>query len=408
MFHEDDNLEIAYTACSVGELTRIITTLFQSIPLLQDVWVFGEVSNLAKPTSGHIYFTLKDQNASIKCVIWKSYVNKELSLLENGVLIEAHGKIDIYPVGGIYQLYIDKVRMQGTGYLFLEFIKLKQKLEKEGIFDSERKRQLPSFPKKIGLITSTSGAAIRDILSTLRKRYPLVEVYLYPTAVQGIDAVNEIVFAMDYLNHYLKPDVILLARGGGDLEDLYPFNTEEVARAISNSASPVITGIGHETDFTLADFAADVRAPTPTGAAVMVAPDISSMRNSLLEIQQRIIQKIATRIFREKEYLNYLRNLLLRTTPKNIIVQQWQTLDSIRDKIYNKIEYKLSMHRININQLKQKLDLINPHRIMEHGFSLVMKNDGRIIRNSNEVQKNERVIIQLYQGRLGVDVKEII
>ncbi len=406
MFHEENNLEIA-TACSVSELTRIITSLFQSIPILQDIWVFGEVSNLARPTSGHIYFTLKDQNASIKCVVWKSYMSKEASLLENGILIEAHGRIDVYPSGGTYQLYIDKIRMQGTGYLFLEFIKLKQKLEREGLFDSERKRGLPNYPKKIGLITSSSGAAISDILSTLRKRYPLAEVYLYPTAVQGVDAVNEIVTAIDYLNQNIKPDVILLARGGGDLEDLYPFNTEEIARAIYHSTSPVITGIGHETDFTLADFAADVRAPTPTGAAVMVAPDISSMYDSLLEIRQQIIQTMELRITKEKEYLNYLKSLLHRTTPKNIIIQQWQTLDSIRDKINRRIGYKLSIYIININQLKQKLDLINPNRIMERGFSLVMKKDGKIIRNSNEVQDNERIIVQLSKGRLGVDVREI-
>jgi exodeoxyribonuclease VII large subunit len=226
--------------------------------------VQGEISNLARPVSGHIYFTLKDANAALKCVMWKSNAAKQKNALQEGMAIEVHGNISIYEVSGQYQLYADNIRPKGEGVLYQEFIRLKTLLEAEGLFDPDRKRPIPRQAKRIGIVTSRTGAALRDMLNTLKRRNPMAAVILVASAVQGEDAPRGLAAALENLNRYAHPDVILLARGGGSIEDLWAFNDERVVRAIVASEAPVITGVGHETDFTLADFAADLRAPTLT------------------------------------------------------------------------------------------------------------------------------------------------
>ncbi len=253
---------------TVSNLTRHLRQLLEGDPDLQGIWVEGEISNLSRPASGHIYFTLKDSAAALRCVMWKTDASRLRVNLQEGMAIEAHGSLGIYEVAGQYQLYADILRPVGEGALFQEFLRLKALLEAEGLFDPARKRAIPSSPRRIGIVTSSTGAALRDILNTLRRRMPLAEVILAPTPVQGEEAPLKIVAALRSLNRVVKPDVILLARGGGSIEDLWAFNDERVVRAISRvPGAPVITGVGHETDFTLADFAADLRAPTPTAAA---------------------------------------------------------------------------------------------------------------------------------------------
>ncbi len=245
---------------SVTEVTQYLRTLLECDELLQDVWIAGEVSNLSRPASGHIYFTLKDGGAAIKCVIWRSAAFRIPLDLQVGSQIEAHGAVSIYERDGAYQLYVNAIRMRGEGELYQEFLRLKARLEAEGFFDEERKRPLPELPHTIGIVTSPTGAALQDMLNTLRGRYRLAEVVIAPAAVQGAEAPGEIISAIRRLNLQIHPDVILVARGGGSMEDLWAFNDEGVVQAISDSDAPVVTGIGHETDFTLADFAADVRA----------------------------------------------------------------------------------------------------------------------------------------------------
>jgi exodeoxyribonuclease VII large subunit len=269
---------------TVSDITRYLRELFESDEILHEVWVQGEISNLSRPASGHIYFTLKDQSAALKCVIWKQTAWRLPLSLQNGMAIEAHGAISIYERDGQYQLYADAVRLTGEGALYQEYLRLKARLEAEGLFDTERKRPLPELPAGIGVVTSATGAALQDILNTLRRRFPLVEVVLAPCAVQGEEAPPQIVNAIRSLNRTDGVDLILVARGGGSLEDLWAFNDERVVRAIADSDLPVITGIGHETDFTLADFAADVRAATPTAAAEQAVPDRAELREQFLTV----------------------------------------------------------------------------------------------------------------------------
>jgi len=258
---------------TVTTLTRYIREALESDAQLQDIWVQGEISNLSRPASGHVYFTLKDNGASLRCVVWKSGVARLGVQLQDGMAATAHGRIGVYDAGGQYQLYADQVRAAGEGALFQEFLRLKSLLETEGLFASERKRPIPPLPRRIGIVTSPSGAALQDVLNTLRRRLPLLEVTLAASPVQGTEAPLLLVRALEALNRQrLKPDVILLVRGGGSIEDLWAFNDERLVRAIAASAAPVICGVGHETDFTLADFAADMRAPTPTAAAEVATP----------------------------------------------------------------------------------------------------------------------------------------
>ena len=249
---------------SVTDLTRYLRELLESDELLQDVWVQGEVSNLSRPASGHLYLTLKDDSASLRCVMWRNAVLRQGFVPRDGDAIQVHGAISIYEAGGQYQLYADIFRPAGEGALFQEFLRLKALLETEGLFDPQRKRPIPSRPRCIGIVTSPTGAALQDMLNTLKRRYPLVEVVLAPTPVQGDAAPLGIITALHDVVRVANPDVIILARGGGSIEDLWAFNDERVARAIAASPVPVITGVGHETDFTIADFVSDLRAPTPT------------------------------------------------------------------------------------------------------------------------------------------------
>src|SRR5262245_30870297 len=274
---------------TVSRLTFYIRKLLEENEILQDVWVQGEISNLSKPASGHIYFTLKDQSAALKCVMWKTSAARLSLPLQNGMAVEVHGKIGIYEVSGQYQLYADKIRSVGDGALYQDFLRLKSMLEAEGLFAPERKRPIPVFPHKIGIVTSATGAALRDMLNTLRRRLPLVEVILAPSPVQGTEAPPALVQAIQTLHSQL-PDVIILARGGGSIEDLWAFNDERVVRAVASSDIPIICGVGHETDFTLCDFAADLRAPTPTAAAELATQiTMIDLRTSLQNYRTRLL-----------------------------------------------------------------------------------------------------------------------
>jgi len=390
----------------VADITRHISNLLRSEITLQDIWVFGEVSNLAKPSSGHIYFTLKEEKAALKCVIWKTNIPNKISILNNGMLIEAHGSIGIYELNGVYQLYIDDIRPQGEGVLYLEFLRLKDKLENEGLFDLSRKRNLPHYPKVIGIITSTTGAAIRDVLITLKRRYPMANIFVYPTTVQGEEAVKGIKLAIEKMNQLIKPDVILLVRGGGSLEDLSPFNTEEVVRAISRSKSPLICGIGHETDFTLADFAADMRAATPTAAAELATPDVSTLFADIKSYQYQLYQILSTTIMGNRNALSLMRSVLKRYNPIDKINQQWQSLDYLRQRINNHAAHKLSVYSIDLLRMKEKVDLINPQTILQRGYSLVLRENGKIIHRSEEVSLGDKLLVHLSKGELGVSVME--
>ena len=338
-------------ALTVTDLTRYIREVLEEDPVLMNVRVTGEISNLSRPRSGHIYFTLKDTGAALRCVIWRSSAVRIPHDLQDGMAIEAHGSIGVYEASGQYQLYVRSVQPAGEGRLYQEFLCLKAQLEAEGLFDPEQKQPIPEQPHKIGIVTSTNAAALQDMLNTLQNRYPLVEVILAPASVQGIAAPPEIVRAIRALNRRDDIDVILVARGGGSLEDLWCFNDERVVRAIADSTIPIITGIGHETDFTLSDFAADLRAPTPTAAAVEATPDVRDLYEMLQGSVYRLQYNFQSILESHTDRLQGVYNRLERVSPIYQIHSDQQRLDELEQRSTRALRHILNLHRAQSQSL---------------------------------------------------------
>lgn len=393
---------------TVTELTVYLRELIENDLNLQDVWVLGEVSNLSRPSSGHMYFTLKDVNAALRCVMWRNAVSRLGYVPKDGDAIEVHGGIGVYEASGQYQLYADLIRPAGEGVLYQEFLQLKSRLEAEGLFDPERKRSIPKWPQIIGLVTSPTGAALRDMLDTLRRRYPVVEVVLAPTPVQGNDAPPGIVAALENLNRIVNPDVIILARGGGSIEDLWAFNDENVARAIVSSSAPVITGVGHETDFTIADFAADLRAPTPTAAAELATPNRIDLSVSIGESTQRLERIMRLTINTYRRELNELANSLRLHSPQRKMRTDRQRIDELQHRAQVAISHSLKIHRERLIGAKQRLLSLNPVAILERGFAVVSHPDGSAIRQVEQVRPGDQINVLVSNGDFDAQVTETI
>ena len=390
---------------SVSEITHYLRQLMESDPIMQDVWIQGEVSNLSRPSSGHIYFTLKDANSALRCVIWKSAALRIRTPLQNGQLIEAHGYISLYERDGAYQLYVDTLKMGGEGELFQAFLRLKTRLEAEGLFEAGRKRPIPARPNRIGVVTSKTGAALQDMLNTLTLRYRLAEVILAPSAVQGQEAPGEIVSAIKRLNQVVKPDVIILARGGGSLEDLWAFNDENVVRAVAASAAPVITGIGHETDFTLADFAADLRAPTPTGAAVAATPDQSDLSASLQGLSADLASIMLDKLQNLRQALNQSWSDLQRQSPLYQVQNDRQRLDDMLMRLERTTRQKMVLEKARLEGALKRLDALGPQSVLKRGYAIVTGVDGRVIRQASQVAAGDCLTVQVSDGKFNVGVK---
>ena len=383
---------------TVSEITRYLRELFESDEILTEVWVQGEMSNLSRPASGHIYFVLKDQNAALKCVIWKQTASRLPLTLQNGMAIEAHGAIGIYERDGQYQLYADAIRLTGEGALYQEFLRLKASLEAEGLFAPERKVPLPEMPTKIGLVTSKTGAALQDILNTLKRRFPLVEVLLAPCAVQGEEAPPQIVAAINALNQEPDIDLIVVARGGGSLEDLWAFNDERVVRAIANSSTPIITGIGHETDFTLADFAADVRAATPTAAAEMAVPDRSELREQTNAIGLQLAAAWRHRYNEERAALQDLSRRLALVSPVWQVRNDRQRLDELQGRLFRNLLHQMTTLRGNTLNLSRHLAALSPEAVLQRGYAIVRTTEGKLISSVKQVHRDDLLDIHVSDG----------
>jgi len=390
---------------SVSQLTGYLRSLLESDEILQDVWVSGELSNVGKPSSGHLYFTLKDTDAAVRCVMWRNAAARLDFAPDKGLAVEVHGGMGVYEVSGQVQLYVDTMRPAGEGALFQEYLRLKAKLEAEGLFNPEIKRSLPTLPRTIGIVTSPTGAALQDMLNTLRRRFPIAEVILSPTPVQGKDAPPGIVAALERLNREIHPDVILIGRGGGSIEDLWAFNDEAVVRAVRTSASPVISGVGHETDFTLTDFAADHRAPTPTAAAEIATPDKLELLGAVRELATRL-----TSVFREnltglRWELGQLQNALARSSPKYTINTYLQRLDEVNFRLNHAIQTTLENKRLRLENLQRSLKSLNPQAVLNRGYAVVTREeDGSIVKRSRQVQLDEQLHIQVSEGSLKAQV----
>jgi exodeoxyribonuclease VII large subunit len=392
---------------TVSGMTQYLRALLESDEILRDVWVAGEISTLSKPSSGHVYFNLKDSSATLKCVIWKQNAMRLRTSLETGMAVEVHGSVSVYEAGGQYQLYVDTVRMAGEGLLFQEFMRLKALLEAEGLFDPERKRDIPAFPKKIGIVTSPTGAALQDMLNTLGGRFPLVEVILSGTMVQGEDAPPKIVKAIRDLNQLLDVDVIIVARGGGSMEDLWAFNDERVVRAIAESRIPVVTGIGHETDTTLADYAADVRAPTPTGAAVLVTPNKADLMVDLAGLQAELDDVFDRKSRQYYQILSSLQSQFNFLSPINRIRNNQQRLDEVIMRLERGFIHKFSLYQSRLMGLDARLKSLNPLQVLQRGYAIVSDEDGKIVSSVLKVQVGNQIAVRLKDGVLESEIRRI-
>lgn len=389
----------------VSELTDYLRQVLESDAILQDLWVTGEISNFSRPSSGHLYFTLKDNDAAVRCVMWR-YAASRLSFTpRDGVAVEAHGSMGIYEVQGQVQLYVDTLTPAGEGALYQEYLRLKAKLETEGLFDPETKRPLPTLPKRIGIVTSPTGAALQDMLNTIRRRFPITEVILSPTSVQGVDAPPNIVEALQRLNREVHPDVILIGRGGGSIEDLWAFNDETVARAVAASEAPIVSGVGHETDFTLTDFAADLRAPTPTAAAEMATPDKLELLAQVTELASQHTSILKSLISELRWEIGQLQFNLIRLSPEHTIDSFRQRLDETITRLERSAVVKLEREKLRLENLQQSLKSLNPIAVLNRGYAIVTKKaDQSVIKSTKQVGLQEEISIRVSQGALDARV----
>lgn len=393
---------------TVTQLTTYIRELFDSNEPLQDVWVEGEVSNLTKATSGHMYFTLKDGTAQIKCVMWRGNVQQQVSLPKNGDAVLLHGQVSVYEANGVYQLYADRVRPLGIGNLYQRFEELKARLADEGLFDSERKRPIPAIPLRIGVVTSPEAAAFQDVQNVLRRRFPVVEVILSACQVQGDGAPPQIVCAIERLNTHSNVDVILVCRGGGSIEDLWAFNDERVARAIVASKIPVVSGVGHETDFTIADFAADLRAPTPSAAAELLTPNIEDLRDDVRRLERELADVTLYQIQQRRNALTDKTWALRQLSPEAKMRQYRQRLDDWNTRLVKTQRDYVSLLRERVASRAAALNAANPLAILERGYALVSVSEtGERVTSSTDAPKpGVGITVRFHDGELKARIED--
>lgn len=392
---------------TVSEVTTIIKSLFDSNEILRQVYIRGEISNFKHHISGHMYFTLKDEKSQIRCVMFRD-ANRLLPFTpENGMRVIVLGFISVFAKNGEYQLYAEDLQPDGIGALHIAFEKLKDKLDREGLFSAERKRTIPFLPKKIGIVTSPTGAAIKDLLTVIKRRFTNVDIVIAPTLVQGTGAADEICAAIDELNKLGDIDVIIVGRGGGSIEELWAFNEEKVARAIASSGIPVISAVGHETDYTISDFVADKRAPTPSAAGEMVVPAKAVLKNEIRHLNLRLFNAIARYIGTERQKLEYLSKLPVFKRPQTYIINNRLALDEIIRKLLREMDIYLSEKRTLLNTYIDKLEVLSPISILKRGYSICMDVDSkRIIKSSKDAKEGDMVVILLSEGSLVCNVKE--
>jgi exodeoxyribonuclease VII large subunit len=368
------------TSFTVTQLVSQIKALLEQEQTLRNVWLQGEVSNFTRAPSGHCYFTLKDQRAVLSCVMWRNDALRLSRLPQNGQQVLVHGYVSLYESQGRLQFYADLLELAGLGQLYQEFEALKARLADEGLFDAERKRSLPPWPARIGVITSPRAAALRDILRTLALRYPAVDVLLAPVLVQGVEAPGQIVAAVELLNQWsahVEPlDLIIIARGGGSIEELWAFNDERVARAVAGSAVPTISGVGHETDFTLADFAADLRAPTPTGAAAAAVPDRLELAGQVRSLRGRMALAMSRQVASRRQRLSHSQQLLARVSPHAQITSRRQQVDDLNLAMQRQMRHRLALRRAELAGMQARLASLDPRAVLQRGYAIVYQQPG--------------------------------
>jgi exodeoxyribonuclease VII large subunit len=401
--HQPSLFEFSPHVFTVKAINAYIRQKLEADLNLQDVWLEGEISNWKQAASGHIYFTLKDADASIRSVIWRTQANRLIYRPQrDGEAVLAHGRISVYEAAGTYQFYVDDLEPAGQGVLHAEFDRLKTKLSAEGLFDPDLKRDLPLFPRRIGVVTSPDAAALRDILNVLRRRYPVAQVILSPTPVQGDTAPPQICVALAAVSEQ-PVDVIILARGGGSLEDLWAFNDETVARAISACPVPLVTGIGHEIDFTIADFVADVRAPTPSAAAELVSPDILEFKQRLVAIELELSELVRRVGGEARAKLQQQQWSLDRLSPQTAVDNNRQRVDALVSDAGRTLSHRLVLERQGAEALSSQLEALNPTATLARGYAIVRQGQN-IVTNIDQVGPGDELTIQVVDGEIGATV----
>jgi len=394
---------------TVSQLITTVKNLLEVDSDLTDVWVEGEVSNFKQAASGHCYFTLKDSRAVVPCVMWRNDALRLRRLPVDGEQVAIHGYISLYEPQGKLQFYADRLDLAGLGKLYQEFERLKAQLAAEGLFDAARKQPLPVWPARIGVVTSSKAAALRDILRTLAVRYPLVDVLLAPTAVQGAEAPAQIAAAIDLLNAWnlgVEPiDVLIVARGGGSIEELWAFNDEQVVRAIAASVIPVISGVGHETDFTLSDLAADQRAPTPTGAAALAVPDRLELAGQLPGLRSRLQSAAAGHIDRERRQLVQTRRLLERLSPAVQLATRRQQVDELSRSMTRTAAHRLAVQRAQVDGMRARLASLDPNAVLARGYAILQEPvSGAVITSVAQAASGMAIRARVADGEFDVTV----
>ena len=395
-------------ALTVSQLSRHLKTLVTQDELASDVWVRGELSAVTQAASGHLYFSIKDAGGCLECVLWRSTAQWLRFELEPGAGVLVHGRVDLYPARSKYQLVVDQLEPDGQGALYLAFTQLRDRLLAEGLFDAERKRPLPFLPRRVGVVTSLSGAAVHDICTVVRRRCAATAILVIPAMVQGEGAPESLCRALELANAAPDIDVIIVGRGGGSAEDLWCFNDERVVRAIAASARPVISAVGHETDFTLADFAADHRAPTPSAAAAQVVPDREELSLRVSEARVRLSHALRRRVAEQRERVRALSQRPCFARPRELVDRRRQRLDDLSATLHRAMEDRLREARSRVAALSGRLDALSPLRVMGRGFAAVEKlPERRVLRAAAEAQPGDRVAIRFHDGTLSTRVESV-
>ena len=383
----------------VSELNGYIKNIIDGDEMLANVYIKGEISNFKRHYSGHLYFTLKDETSLIKCVMFKSYTNYLNFEPKDGMSVVILGSVSVFERDGVYQVYAKGMEPEGVGALYKAYEKLKAKLSEEGLFDEAHKKPIPILPRAIGVVTSKTGAVIRDIINVTTRRLPNVNIILYPAAVQGEGAAQTIVNGIKYFNKAKNVDTIIIGRGGGSLEDLWPFNEEITARAIYESEIPIISAVGHETDFTIADFVADLRAPTPSAAGELAVPDVLEVRWKLENINKRLANSLRKKVENVRIKYDNLKNSRALKNPYDALRQKMIVFDNLYKNIENNFSLKVKDRHIKLVGFIGRLENLSPLKTMLRGYSIVENLDGKVIKSVNDLSKNDEISIRLNDGK---------
>lgn len=395
---------MAQNVLSITQLNEYIRGRMDSDPLLAQVAVRGEISNYKQYPSGHHYFTLKDEGSALRCVMFKGNAMRLRFRPENGMKIIAMGKVSVYPRDGAYQLYCTAMTMDGVGDLYAAFEQLKKKLAAQGLFDPAHKKPLPRYPGTIGIITSSAGAAVHDMLRILRKRYPLSKVRLLPVRVQGAEAPGEIAAAIGYANHYHLADLLIVGRGGGSIEDLWAFNDEQVAYAIYHSEIPVISAVGHEPDVTISDYVADLRAATPSNAAELAVPDQDALRQSLDAMSNAMASSLNRQVKAARQHLLVLSASPALQSPTGYLEQRNQSVELLKNRLVAAQNQNITRARQRYIAQISKLEAMSPLKVLTRGYSMVQTERGEVVRSVSQVALGERIQVKLSDGTLSATV----